>query len=110
MEDEFCGFKVSNQLIYQTLKTMMKTVERQQLKRMDKELPILFISGKDDPFGEYGKGIKHLARLYKRVGIKHITVQLYKHKRHEILFEEDYLKTWQHMFEWMEKQILKKQK
>ncbi|MEJ7464477.1 alpha/beta hydrolase, partial [Staphylococcus saprophyticus] len=40
----------------------------------------------------------------------HITVQLYKHKRHEILFEEDYLKTWQHMFEWMEKQILKKQK
>ena len=47
-------------------------------------------------FGEYGKGIKHLARLYKRVGIKHITVQLYKHKRHEILFEEDYLKTWQH--------------
>ena len=110
VEDEFCGFKVSNQLIYQTLKTMMKTAERQQLKRTDKNLPILFISGKDDPFGEYGKGIKHLARLYKRVGIKHITVQLYKHKRHEILFEEDYLKTWQHMFEWMEKQILKKQK
>ena len=78
VEDEFCGFKVSNQLIYQTLKTMMKTVERQQLKRMDKELPILFISGKDDPLVNMVKGIKHLARLYKRAGIKHITVQLYK--------------------------------
>ena len=77
------------------------------IKKNRQNLPILFISGKDDPFGEYGKGIKHLARLYKRAGIKHITVQLYKHKRHEILFEEDYLKTWQHMFEWMEKQILK---
>ena len=52
------------------LKTMMKTAERQQLKEQTKNLPILFISGKDDPFGEYGKGIKHLARLYKRAGIK----------------------------------------
>jgi hypothetical protein len=31
-------------------------------------------------------------------------------KRHEILFEDDYLTTWQHMFEWIKKQILKKNK
>ena len=43
---------------------MMKNSRTTTTKRMDKELPILFISGKDDPFGEYGKGIKHLARLY----------------------------------------------
>ena len=36
VEDEFCGFKVSNQLIYQTLKTMIKTAERQQLKEQTK--------------------------------------------------------------------------
>lgn len=41
---------------------------------MDKELFILFIFGKDDFFGEYGKGIKYLVRLYKRVGIKYIIV------------------------------------
>ena len=34
----------------------------------------------------------------------------YKNKRHEILFEDDYQMTWQHMFEWIEKQILKKNK
>ena len=25
-----------------------------------------------------------------------------KNKRHEILFEDDYQMTWQHMFEWIE--------
>ncbi len=110
VKDEYCGFKVSNQLIYQTVKFMMLTIEPKCLDKLNKQLPILLISGKEDPFGDYGKGIKQLGKLYKKSGIKHITVQLYKNKRHEILFEDDYQTTWQHMFEWIEKQILKKNK
>ncbi|PTU87184.1 lysophospholipase [Staphylococcus pasteuri] len=110
IDDEYCGFRVSNQLIYQTVKYMMDTANVKSLKQMNHNLPILLISGKDDPFGEYGKGIKKLGKIYKKAGIKHITVQLYKNKRHEILFEDDYLSTWQHMFEWIKKQILKKNK
>lgn len=110
VEDDYCGFRVSNQLIYQTVKYMMQTTKRKNLDKLNKNLPILLVSGKEDPFGDYGKGIKQLGKLYKKSGIKHITVQLYKNKRHEILFEEDYQKTWQHMFEWIEKPILKKHK
>ena len=29
---------------------------------MNEQLPILLISGKDDPFGDYGKGIRKLER------------------------------------------------
>ena len=59
-----------------------------QLK-MNEQLPILLISGKDDPFGDYGKGIRKLGKKFKRAGINHITVQLYANRRHEILFEDE---------------------
>ena len=54
---------------------------------MNEQLPILLISGKDDPFGDYGKGIRKLGN--SNVGINHITVQLYANRRHEILFEDE---------------------
>ena len=39
----------------------------------------------------------------KRNGVQHITVQLYRNKRHEILFEEDHLQTWNNMYDWIKK-------
>ncbi|BGE82545.1 lysophospholipase [Staphylococcus petrasii] len=108
VKDEYTGFLVSNQLIYQTVKNMMKTANYGQLKKMNPQLPILLISGKEDPFGDYGKGVRSLGRKFKTAGIKHITVQLYAHRRHEILFEEDEQMIWNHMFDWIQKQILNK--
>ena len=40
---------------------MIRTANNNQLK-MNEQLPILLISGKDDPFGDYGKGIRKLER------------------------------------------------
>lgn len=107
VNDEYTGFLVSNQLIYETVKHMTRTANYTQLKKMNKQLPILMISGKNDPFGEYGRGVKSLARKFKKAGIKHITVQLYANRRHEILFEVDQQMIWNHMFDWIQKQVLK---
>ena len=86
---------------------MTRTANYSQLKKINKQLPILMISGKNDPFGEYGRGIKSLARKFTKAGIKHITVQLYANRRHEILFEVDQQMIWNHMFDWIQKQVLK---
>lgn len=86
----------------------MRTANDGQLKKMNSQLPILLISGKEDPFGDYGKGVRNLGKKFKAAGIKHITVQLYAHRRHEILFEEDEQMIWNHMFDWIQKQILNK--
>lgn len=107
VKDEYTGFLVSNQLIYETVKYMTRTANYKQLRKMNNQLPILMISGKDDPFGEYGRGIKSLAKKFKTAGIKHITVQLYANRRHEILFEDDQQMIWNHMFDWIQKQVLK---
>ncbi|KGF26292.1 MULTISPECIES: alpha/beta fold hydrolase [Staphylococcus] len=108
VKDDYTGFLVSNQLIYQTVKNMIRTANNNQLKKINEVLPILLISGKDDPFGDYGKGIRKLGKKFKRAGINHITVQLYANRRHEILFEDEKEMIWSHMFEWIQKQVLKK--
>ena len=43
-------------------------------KKMNKQLPILMISGQNDPFGEYGRGVKSLARKFKKAGISDVNV------------------------------------
>lgn len=108
--DPYCGFLVSNQVIYETLNEMMKTSTPKEIKKMDANLPVLLISGKEDPFGDYGKGIRRLGVAMKKNGVKHIKVQLYRNKRHEILFEEDYQQTWNNMYDWIKKNILNKYK
>ncbi|MBA8761503.1 alpha/beta fold hydrolase [Staphylococcus coagulans] len=108
--DPYSGFLVSNQLIYSVVNTMMQTARIKNIEKMNPELPILLVSGKDDPFGNFGNAIRNLGKLLKKGGIEHITVQLYKNKRHEVLFENDKETVWKHMLEWMSRQIIKKRK
>lgn len=110
IQDPHTGFLVSNQLIYSVLHTMMRTSRLKNIAKMNLDLPILLVSGKDDPFGGNGKGIRRLGKILKKGGVHHITVQLYKNKRHEVLFEKDKETVWRHMLDWMSRQIIKKQK
>lgn len=108
--DPYSGFSVSNQVIYSTLHEMLVTSSPKEIKKMNADLPVLLISGKEDAFGDYGKGIRRLGVMLKKNGVKHITVQLYRNKRHEILFEDDYVHTWNNMYDWIKKNILNKYK
>ncbi|AVQ36322.1 alpha/beta hydrolase [Staphylococcus kloosii] len=110
IKDKRTGFLVSNQLIYQTVKYIVKTSKHKFITQMNPNMPILMISGKEDPLGNYGKGIHKLGKLFKRGNVKHITVHLYKNKRHEILLEKEHDTIWHHMFEWIDKQILRAQR
>src|SRR5699024_6915033 len=75
------------------------------IKKQNLNMPILLLSGKEDHFGGFGTGIKKLATLYKRNGVKHVTVQLYKNKRHEVLFETNQFVVYEHIFNWLMTQI-----
>lgn len=55
--------------------------------RIPHVLPMLFISGEQDPVGEFGRGVVRAVEEYRRAGLEHVELILYPDARHEILNE-----------------------
>ena len=75
---------------------------KNNIEKINKKLPILFISGKADPVGGYGKGVLKGYRKYKKVGLKNIKIKLYAQMRHEVLNEIDKDKVYLDIYKFLE--------
>lgn len=54
-----------------------------------KDMPILIVSGADDPVGDCGAGVEKAYKMYCKAGLHDITMKLFQGDRHEILNETD---------------------
>ena len=54
----------------------------------DTSLPILLISGQDDPVGDAGKGVQAIYNRMKKTGMENVTLKLFPGARHDLLHEE----------------------
>ena len=70
------------------------------IDRIPKELPLLLVSGEEDPIGAYGKGVEAAYESYKKAGIQDVTIKLYPGDRHEILNELDRGMVYQDLLDW----------
>ncbi|TDL95330.1 alpha/beta fold hydrolase [Macrococcus brunensis] len=102
VDDPLTGFNMSLNAYKEILKSMKQTQQKRLLKKMNKRMPILLVSGKEDAFSNFGKGIDQLGHLYKGAGIKHVTVQLYSYSRHEVLFESNQTEVMDRIALWLE--------
>lgn len=59
------------------------------IDKIPKDLPILLVSGEEDPVGDLGVGVKRVYHMFKKAGIQDVICRLYKNDRHEILNETD---------------------
>ena len=101
--DPKCGYGSSNGFYRELLKGNHRLYKKKFLEKINKELPILVIAGKDDPVGAYGKGPTALINLYHKLGVKNVELKLYDHMRHEILNEDDKLKVYNDILEFLKK-------
>ena len=60
---------------------------RRNLAQMDKNTPILFISGADDPVGGMGRGVEKSRDAFLAAGVREVDLILCPGLRHEILNE-----------------------
>lgn len=87
--DVKCGHGSSNGFYRELLKGNHRLYKGKFLAKIRKDLPILLVSGKDDPVGAFGKGPQSLAKLYKKIGLTNITLKIYDNMRHEVLNETE---------------------
>lgn len=99
--DPLCGFIPSAGLIRDML-TGIRYIERtENLQRMRKDLPVYFVSGAEDPVGDYGKGVRQAAQAFCKSGMQNVSVKLYPLCRHEILNEINREEVYQDIISWI---------
>lgn len=54
---------------------------------MPKDLPILLLSGSDDPVGHFGKDTPKIALALEAGGVEDVTYKIYEDARHELVNE-----------------------
>ncbi|MEE3404110.1 MAG: alpha/beta fold hydrolase [Acutalibacteraceae bacterium] len=83
--DKFCNYHFTSSAMLDLVKLNDIVNRKEWFKRMGKsELPILLVSGADDPVGQHSKGVKKVYQLLKKRGAN-VTMKLYENNRHEIL-------------------------
>ena len=75
----------------------------ENLDKMNKQLPLLFVSGSKDPVGGMAKGVLRCIDAFKRSGMKDITIKLYPEGRHEMLNERNKAEVYQDILDWLER-------
>ena len=103
IEDPKCGHPSSNGFYRELLKGNHRLYKKKFLLKINKDLPIYITAGLEDPVGAFGKGPTKLASLYKKLGVKDVELKLYEHMRHEILNEDDNLKVYNDILNFIKK-------
>ena len=99
--DPLCGFAPTPALANAMMNGLLYIQNDANLKRMDKELPVHFIAGAEDPVGAYGAGVRKAAEMFIRSGMKHVSVKLYPGCRHEIHNELNKEEVYKDVSDWI---------
>ncbi len=105
MADQWCGFVPSAGFFRDMYDGFTKIHKRRNMKKIPKSLPVLFIYGKEDPVGDYGKTVELLAQDYRDNGMQDITVIPYETLRHEIFNEVESDKVIADCLDWISKRL-----
>lgn len=79
---------ISAGLFWELLGSMKQTGSAFEYDGWDTGLPILLISGQDDPVGDGGKGVRTIYNRMKKTGMENVTLKLFPGARHDLLHEE----------------------
>ncbi|MFD1030936.1 alpha/beta fold hydrolase [Metaplanococcus flavidus] len=99
--DPMCGFVSTNQFFADLFRGMLLINKKEEISKIRKDLPILLISGSEDPVGHKGKDLFAAAQKYKKAGIQEVQIFLGEGARHELLHEVEKKRYFKVMADWM---------
>lgn len=101
IQDENCGF-VFTYGGYHDLFCLLKEISRKDwAEKVPAALPILLLSGKEDPVGAYGKGVQEVYQRLLSADVQQVKMKLYANARHELLHERNRRQVYQDILHWL---------
>ena len=105
IKDPMCGFVFTVNGFQTLFKLIYNLHNQERLRKMPKNLPVFFLSGQDDPVGDYGKGVEQVYQSFKEIGMENVQMKLYPHDRHELLNEVDREDVYGDIYRWILQRI-----
>ena len=96
-EDPLCGYIFTTNGFTSLFLLLKETYSKEQWSLKNKDLPIHFIAGENDPCIINPSSFNHAVQFLKDVGYRNVTSHLFQHMRHEILNEKKKETVYQHM-------------
>lgn len=100
-----CGFTASAGLLRELVRGLRYIEKEENLNAMNREVPVFFIAGGDDPVGNYGKGVCKAAKAFQKAGMQDVSLRIYPLCRHEILNEINREEIFEDVGQWLKEKI-----
>ena len=100
--DEACGFVFTVNGFYNLFVIMQQTYSKTGWAIKNKNLPVLFIAGSEDPCITDKTHFKNAQQHLVNVGYCNVTSKMYEGKRHEILNEDIKQQVYQDIIDWID--------
>ena len=101
--DPFCSYVCSANFYRTFMEGVAKLYKKEYYAGIDVTKPILLVAGEEDPVGNYGKGVRKLAKWYMdTVHVADVQTRLYPDARHEILNETCKAEVYKDVADWLD--------
>lgn len=87
------------------LQALTHVSSRKWANSIPKDLPILLVSGTDDPVGDYGAGVREVYAMLGDAGVHDLTCQIYEGGRHEMHNETNSREVFEMELEWLDSRL-----
>ena len=105
MEDPMCGFTFTVNGFQTLFQLIWNLHGEEKLQKMPGQLPVLFLSGEEDPVGNYGLSVRQVCQSFQRAGMENVQIKLYPQDRHELLNEIDREEVYGDIYRWILQRI-----
>lgn len=104
--DPYSGFVFTNAGFRDLFRLLDTVTGRKWSGRVPKDLPIILLSGDQDPVGDYGKGVRQVYGWLKKSGVRDLSLKLYPGARHELHNERNREEFVEDIAAWMERRMI----
>ena len=102
--DPYCGFDYTNGFFLHLLKGIAQTKRAENLLTYRKTLPVLILSGRDDPVGKFGKDPVKIHKEFYKQHFQNLSLKIFP-GRHELLHETNKANVYHYMLDWLTKSL-----
>ena len=104
-QDPLCTFTPTTSLFRDMMYGLSIIGRRRNLEKMNKDLPIYFMSGDKDPVGGNGVQVAKVYSMFIRAGMRDVFYKFYKDGRHEMLNETNRDEVYNDILNWLFKKL-----